>query len=219
MGAAILVSWGPPSWIGSRGGRHLGSDVVTSLTLKCHTYYSPPPPPPPPPEVPVRCSKFRCFYIYQIPLYTSLDQLVALISKLFHGVPHKEEMRHIILKIKQNLEKNLNRCVPTCTRKRMCVQLDTASIGFFRYSKGDTQKKKKKKTLIFYCHRASPLVPYSTYRGSTPRPLKSTCSIKCLRIAPVINCLCTIIIPCSDPLSCYTYIYISCIIPKSKKPG
>ena len=24
VGAAILVSWGPPSWIGSRGGRHLG---------------------------------------------------------------------------------------------------------------------------------------------------------------------------------------------------
>ena len=30
MGAAILdrKSWGPPSWIGSRGGRHLGSDEV-----------------------------------------------------------------------------------------------------------------------------------------------------------------------------------------------
>ena len=24
VGAAILVSWGPPSWTGSRGGRHLG---------------------------------------------------------------------------------------------------------------------------------------------------------------------------------------------------
>ena len=35
MGAAILdlTSLGPPSWIGSRGGRHLGSDVVTSFTL------------------------------------------------------------------------------------------------------------------------------------------------------------------------------------------
>ena len=28
-----LTPWGPPSWIGSRGGRHLGSDVVTSFTL------------------------------------------------------------------------------------------------------------------------------------------------------------------------------------------
>ena len=27
VGAAILVSWGPPSWTGSRGGRHLGSDI------------------------------------------------------------------------------------------------------------------------------------------------------------------------------------------------
>ena len=33
VGAAILVSWGPPSWTGSRGGRHLGPEV-TSLTLK-----------------------------------------------------------------------------------------------------------------------------------------------------------------------------------------
>ena len=40
VGAAILVSWGPPSWTGSHGGRHLGSDVVTSLTLKWHLYYS-----------------------------------------------------------------------------------------------------------------------------------------------------------------------------------
>ena len=59
-GAAILVSWGPPSWTGSRGGRHLGSDVVgaaildrkcggrhlgsdvvTSLTLNRRLYYSP----------------------------------------------------------------------------------------------------------------------------------------------------------------------------------
>ena len=40
VGAAILVSWGPPSWIGSRGGRHLGSDFVTSLTLKWGLYYS-----------------------------------------------------------------------------------------------------------------------------------------------------------------------------------
>ena len=41
VGAAILdrKSWVPPSWIWRRGGRHLGSDVVTSLTLKCHTYY------------------------------------------------------------------------------------------------------------------------------------------------------------------------------------
>ena len=39
VGAAILVSWGPPSWIGSRGGRHVGSDVVTSLTLKWGLYY------------------------------------------------------------------------------------------------------------------------------------------------------------------------------------
>ena len=31
MGAAILDR--------KYGGRHLGSDVVTSLTLKCHTYY------------------------------------------------------------------------------------------------------------------------------------------------------------------------------------
>ena len=30
---------GPPSWIGSRGGRHLGSDFVTSLTLKWGLYY------------------------------------------------------------------------------------------------------------------------------------------------------------------------------------
>ena len=45
VGAAILdrKSWGPPSWTGSRGGRHFGSDVVTSLTLKCHTYYWPHP--------------------------------------------------------------------------------------------------------------------------------------------------------------------------------
>ena len=36
-GAAILVSWGPPSWTGSRGGRHLGSDVVGAAILdrKC----------------------------------------------------------------------------------------------------------------------------------------------------------------------------------------
>ena len=27
VGAAILVSWGPPSWTGSRGGRHLGPEV------------------------------------------------------------------------------------------------------------------------------------------------------------------------------------------------
>ena len=40
VGAAILVSWGPPSWTGSRGGRHLGSDVVTSLTLNRRLYYS-----------------------------------------------------------------------------------------------------------------------------------------------------------------------------------
>ena len=40
VGAAILVSWGPPSWTGSRGGRHLGSDVVTSLTLNWGLYYS-----------------------------------------------------------------------------------------------------------------------------------------------------------------------------------
>ena len=35
MGAAILdrKSWGPPSWIGSRGGRHLGSDVVGAAIL------------------------------------------------------------------------------------------------------------------------------------------------------------------------------------------
>ena len=41
VGAAILdrKSWGPPSWTGSRGGRHLGSDVVTSLTLKWGLYY------------------------------------------------------------------------------------------------------------------------------------------------------------------------------------
>ena len=41
VGAAILdrKSWGPPSWTGSHGGRHLGSDVVTSLTLKWHLYY------------------------------------------------------------------------------------------------------------------------------------------------------------------------------------
>ena len=26
-------SWGPPSWIGSRGGRHLGSDVVGAAIL------------------------------------------------------------------------------------------------------------------------------------------------------------------------------------------
>ena len=40
MGAAILdrKSWGPPSWIGSRGGRHLGSEV-TSLALKWGLYY------------------------------------------------------------------------------------------------------------------------------------------------------------------------------------
>ena len=37
VGAAILVSWGPPSWTGSRGGRHLGSDVVGAAILdrKC----------------------------------------------------------------------------------------------------------------------------------------------------------------------------------------
>ena len=42
VGAAILdlTLWGPPSWIGSRGGHHLGSDVVTSLALKWHLYYS-----------------------------------------------------------------------------------------------------------------------------------------------------------------------------------
>ena len=41
MGAAILdrTSWGPPSWTGSRGGRHLGSDFVTSLALKWGLYY------------------------------------------------------------------------------------------------------------------------------------------------------------------------------------
>ena len=39
VGASILVSWGPPSWTGSDGGRHLGSDVVTSLTLKWGLYY------------------------------------------------------------------------------------------------------------------------------------------------------------------------------------
>ena len=39
VGAAILVSWRPPSWTGSHGGRHLGSDVVTSLTLKWGLYY------------------------------------------------------------------------------------------------------------------------------------------------------------------------------------
>ena len=39
VGAAILVSWEPPSWTGSRGGRHLGSDVVTSFTLKWGLYY------------------------------------------------------------------------------------------------------------------------------------------------------------------------------------
>ena len=33
VGAAILVSWGPPSWIGSRGGRHLGSEVVGAAIL------------------------------------------------------------------------------------------------------------------------------------------------------------------------------------------
>ena len=38
VGAAILVSWGPPSWTGSRGGRHLGPEV-TSLALKWHLYY------------------------------------------------------------------------------------------------------------------------------------------------------------------------------------
>ena len=32
-GAAILVSWGPPSWTGSRGGRHLGSEVVGTAIL------------------------------------------------------------------------------------------------------------------------------------------------------------------------------------------
>ena len=31
VGAAILVSWGPPSWIGSRGGRHL--DFVGAAIL------------------------------------------------------------------------------------------------------------------------------------------------------------------------------------------
>ena len=42
VGAAILdrKSWGPPSWTGSRGGRHLGSDVVTSLALNRRQYYS-----------------------------------------------------------------------------------------------------------------------------------------------------------------------------------
>ena len=40
VGAAILVSWGPPSWTGSRGGRHLGPEV-TSKTLKWRLYYSP----------------------------------------------------------------------------------------------------------------------------------------------------------------------------------
>ena len=39
VGAAILVSWGPPSWTGSRGGRHLGPEVVTSLALKWGLYY------------------------------------------------------------------------------------------------------------------------------------------------------------------------------------
>ena len=33
VGVAILVSWGPPSWIGSRGGRHLGSEVVGAAIL------------------------------------------------------------------------------------------------------------------------------------------------------------------------------------------
>ena len=33
VGAAILVSWGPPSWIGSRGGRHLGPKVVGAAIL------------------------------------------------------------------------------------------------------------------------------------------------------------------------------------------
>ena len=35
MGAAILdlTSWGPPSWTGSRGGRHLGSEVVGAAIL------------------------------------------------------------------------------------------------------------------------------------------------------------------------------------------
>ena len=33
VGAAILVSWGPPSWIWRRGGRHLGSEVVGAAIL------------------------------------------------------------------------------------------------------------------------------------------------------------------------------------------
>ena len=42
MGAAILdlTLWGPPSWIGRRGGRHLGPEV-TSKTLNRHLYYCP----------------------------------------------------------------------------------------------------------------------------------------------------------------------------------
>ena len=39
VGAAILVSWGPPSWTGSRGGRHLWPEV-TSKALKWRLYYS-----------------------------------------------------------------------------------------------------------------------------------------------------------------------------------
>ena len=42
VGAAILVSWGPPSWTGSRGGRHLWPEV-TSKALKWRLYYSPKP--------------------------------------------------------------------------------------------------------------------------------------------------------------------------------
>ena len=34
-----LTLWGTPSLIGSRGGRHLGSDVVTSFTLYRRVYY------------------------------------------------------------------------------------------------------------------------------------------------------------------------------------
>ena len=43
MGAAILdrKSWGPPSWIGSRGGPHLGSDVMGAAILDL-TSWGPP---------------------------------------------------------------------------------------------------------------------------------------------------------------------------------
>ena len=37
------MPWGPPSWIGRpwrHGGRHVGSDIVTSLKLKGPLYYS-----------------------------------------------------------------------------------------------------------------------------------------------------------------------------------